>query len=226
MRFPTFTWNKALLGGLAGGAIAEIPQVRTIVDWIAGLFAGGLARLSAMAGIEMPAEVHDAFAFLITSAAIGYIVYKTRNANGIKPASSSAGGAPLGAIALPLLAGLALGGCSLSPWYAQANAFADAAVEQGIKDRQAWNDRKAKIAFTLPCDVPYGAVRRMGYQEIADQLCPAGPNGQRVAIDVQQLLLLQMLAANPNMLTALQAMPSLLRGGPVATADPEPAPLP
>ena len=54
-----------------------------------------------------------------------------------------------------------LGGCSLVPGGAGAQRAIDAAVDTGINDRRAYNDRKAELLPVLACDISIGAYGRM-----------------------------------------------------------------
>ncbi len=112
-------------------------------------------------------------------------------------------------LAAALLLPILLGACSLAPQYQAIKAIAEHGVDVAIKDRQDYNDLKTRVVFALPCDMAYGSIRRLGYQDIADKLCPGGPTGSAIGMDLQQLLILQMLASNPNMVALLKSMPGL-----------------
>lgn len=92
-----------------------------------------------------------------------------------------------------ILAGLlALGGCSMMPYYSEAKALARQGVDTAIEDRQSWNDTKTKAILALPCDASLGAVMRIEDQRkkaILIELC-GGPaaDSQITVDDVTRLL--------------------------------------
>ena len=73
-----------------------------------------------------------------------------------------------------LLAAVSLAGCSLAPGGEKVQAAIDTAVETGIRDRMAYNDKKADTLLVLPCDISIGAYYRMQnsvQQEALTMLC-------------------------------------------------------
>ncbi len=68
---------------------------------------------------------------------------------------------------LPVVATLlALGGCSLVPGSGQAQRAIETAVDTGIDDRRAYNDKKAEVLPILACDISVGAYGRMAESDI------------------------------------------------------------
>jgi hypothetical protein len=55
---------------------------------------------------------------------------------------------------------LALGGCSMMPYYSQLKAVADTGIDTGIEDRRDFNDKKALIIKALAGEVTRGAMLR------------------------------------------------------------------
>ena len=83
----------------------------------------------------------------------------------------------------PALLALTLAGCSLAPFGDKVETAVTTAVETGIDDRKAYNDKKAETLLELPCDISVGAYYRMQnsvQQEALTMLCsgkrPAEPN--------------------------------------------------
>lgn len=86
-----------------------------------------------------------------------------------------------GRAALGLLAAGSAGGCSLAPAGGQAERVVTAAVDAGIDDRRAYNDRKAETLLTLPCDISLGAYYRLEnavQQEALTMLCSGKRPGE------------------------------------------------
>lgn len=73
------SFNKAILGGIAGGTVSTEPHVQAIVNWVATGAANGLGKLSALAGMPMPEEVNGAFVWLLNGALVGAVVYFFKN---------------------------------------------------------------------------------------------------------------------------------------------------
>jgi hypothetical protein len=108
--------------------------------------------------------------------------------------------APLSAAAL--LAALAAGGCSLVPGGAGVQRAIDTAVDTGIEDRRAYNDKKASVMPALACDISLGAYARMpeGNVKRGVALICGLDQGQTVAAD---------LAATAAILEQLQRLPGV-----------------
>jgi hypothetical protein len=69
----------------------------------------------------------------------------------------------LAAALLPALAGT---GCSLVPYGAEAQRAIETAVDTGIDDRRAYNDKKAEALPVLACDISVGAYGRMAESDV------------------------------------------------------------
>jgi hypothetical protein len=69
----------------------------------------------------------------------------------------------LAAALLPALAGT---GCSLVPYGGEAQRAIETAVDTGIDDRRAYNDRKAEVLPALTCDISVGAYGRMAESDV------------------------------------------------------------
>jgi hypothetical protein len=61
---------------------------------------------------------------------------------------------------------LAIGGCSLVPGSGQAQRAVETAIDTGIDDRRAYNDKKAEVLPILACDISVGAYGRMAESDI------------------------------------------------------------
>ena len=81
---------------------------------------------------------------------------------------------------------LALGGCSLVPGGNEAQRVIETAVDTGIDDRRAYNDKKAEILPILACDISVGAYGRMAESNIKRgiALICGLDQGQAVAADL------------------------------------------
>ena len=60
-------------------------------------------------------------------------------------------------LAAALLPALAATGCSLVPYGTEAQRAIETAVDTGIDDRRAYNDKKAEVLPVLACDISVGA---------------------------------------------------------------------
>jgi hypothetical protein len=69
-------------------------------------------------------------------------------------------------LAAALFAALATTGCSLIPYGAEAQRAIDTAVDTGIADRRAYNDKKAEVLPVLACDISVGAYGRMAESDV------------------------------------------------------------
>ena len=77
--------------------------------------------------------------------------------------------------------GAGLSGCSLVPWGAQAEKAAVTVIDAAEKDRKAYNDQKADVLLTLPCDISIGAYYRIDNpvrQKAVQELCSGRELGQ------------------------------------------------
>ena len=63
-------------------------------------------------------------------------------------------------------AALALTGCSLVPYGAETQRVIETAVDTGIDDRRAYNDKKAEVLPVLACDISVGAYGRMAESNV------------------------------------------------------------
>jgi hypothetical protein len=81
---------------------------------------------------------------------------------------------------------LALGGCSLAPGSGQAQRAIETAVDTGIDDRRAYNDKKAEVLPILACDISVGAYGRMAESDVKRgiALICGLDQGQAVAADL------------------------------------------
>ena len=81
---------------------------------------------------------------------------------------------------------LLLGGCSLVPGSGQAQRAIETAVDTGIDDRRAYNDKKAEVLPVLACDISVGAYGRMAESDIKRgvALICGLDQGQAVAADL------------------------------------------
>src|SRR5262245_64028778 len=88
--------------------------------------------------------------------------------------------------AAALLAALALMGCSLVPYGAETQRAIETAVDTGIDDRRAYNDKKAEVLPVLACDISVGAYGRMAESDIKRgiALICGLDQGQAVAADL------------------------------------------
>ena len=89
----------------------------------------------------------------------------------------------LAASLLPALAGT---GCSLLPYGSQAQRAIETAVDTGIDDRRAYNDKKAEVLPVLACDISVGAYGRMAESNVKRgvALICGLDRGQAVAADL------------------------------------------
>lgn len=81
---------------------------------------------------------------------------------------------------------IGLASCSLAPGSEKAEAAVSTAIDAGISDRKAYNDRKAETLLVLPCDISIGAFYRLAntvQQEALTMLC----SGRRVGESEPQL---------------------------------------
>jgi hypothetical protein len=90
---------------------------------------------------------------------------------------------PMLKLILPIVVLAAVSGCSLAPFGDKVKVAVDTAIDTGIEDRKAYNDKKAGTLLELPCDISVGAYYRMQnsvQQEALTMLCsgkrPAEPN--------------------------------------------------
>jgi hypothetical protein len=81
---------------------------------------------------------------------------------------------------------LALGGCSLVPGGREAQRAIETAVDTGIGDRRAYNDKKAEVLPVLACDISVGAYGRMAESNVKRgiALICGLDQGQAVAADL------------------------------------------
>jgi hypothetical protein len=81
---------------------------------------------------------------------------------------------------------LALGGCSLIPGGNQGQRAIEAAVDTGLDDRRAYNDKKAEVLPILACDISVGAYGRMVESDVKRgiALICGLDQGQAVAADL------------------------------------------
>lgn len=87
---------------------------------------------------------------------------------------------------LALLALLALGGCSMMPYYSEVKALAHQSVDTAIQDRKNYNDLKGEVILALPCDVSIGAAMRIPdarKRAILIELCGGPPANSQVTVD-------------------------------------------
>ena len=89
-------------------------------------------------------------------------------------------------LAAALLAVLAGTGCSLVPYGPQAQRAIESAVDTGIDDRRAYNDKKAEALPVLACDISVGAYGRMAESDVKRgvALICGLDHGQAVAADL------------------------------------------
>lgn len=77
-------------------------------------------------------------------------------------------------LALGVSTMMALHACSLAPGSDKVKAVADTALDAGMSDRATYNDKKAEVLVTLPCDISIGAYYRLSngvQQEALAMLC-------------------------------------------------------
>jgi len=88
--------------------------------------------------------------------------------------------------AAALLAAMALTGCSLVPYGAETQRAIETAVDTGIDDRRAYNDKKAEVLPVLACDISVGAYGRMAESNVKRgiALICGLDRGQAVAADL------------------------------------------
>ena len=75
---------------------------------------------------------------------------------------------------LPAVSILLLSACSLVPHGAEVKALAGTGIETAEADRKSFNDKKAEVLLTLPCDISIGAYYRLASsvkQEALAMLC-------------------------------------------------------
>ena len=73
---------------------------------------------------------------------------------------------------------LALGGCSMMPYYSQVKAVADTGIATAVDDRREFNDKKLAVNLAALCDSSIGAVNRHPDEEVRDfvnRLCGGDP---------------------------------------------------
>ena len=89
-------------------------------------------------------------------------------------------------LAAALLAALAATGCSLVPYGSEAQRVIETAVDTGIDDRRAYNDKKAEVLPVLACDISVGAYGRMAESDVKRgvALICGLDRGQAVAADL------------------------------------------
>jgi len=89
-------------------------------------------------------------------------------------------------LAAAWLAASAVTGCSLVPYGAQAQRAIETAVDSGIDDRRAYNDKKAEVLPVLACDISVGAYGRMAESDVKRgiALICGLDRGQAVAADL------------------------------------------
>lgn len=81
---------------------------------------------------------------------------------------------------------LALGGCSMMPYYSEVKALAHQSVETAIQDRKNFNDLKSEVVLALPCDVSLGAAMRIEdtrKKAILIELCGGPLANSQVSVD-------------------------------------------
>lgn len=102
------------------------------------------------------------------------------------------------------LAASAVTGCSLVPYGAEAQRAIETAVDTGIDDRRAYNDKKADVLPVLACDISVGAYGRMAESDVKRgiALICGLDRGQAVAAD------LNAAAAILGMLSRMQRTPA------------------
>jgi hypothetical protein len=85
-----------------------------------------------------------------------------------------------------LLAALAAGGCSLAPGGASVQRAIETAVDAGLDDRRAYNDKKASLLPAVTCDISLGAYARMAESNVKRgvALICGLDQGQAVAADL------------------------------------------
>jgi hypothetical protein len=74
-----------------------------------------------------------------------------------------------------------LTGCSLVPFGDQATKAIETAIDTGLEDRAAYNDKKASALLVLPCDISIGAYYRIEnsvQQEALTMLCSGKRPGE------------------------------------------------
>ena len=89
-------------------------------------------------------------------------------------------------LAAAWLAASAVTGCSLVPYGAEAQRAIETAVDTGIDDRRAYNDKKAEVLPVLACDISVGAYGRMAESDVKRgiALICGLDRGQAVAADL------------------------------------------
>lgn len=81
---------------------------------------------------------------------------------------------------------LALGGCSMMPYYSEVKAIARQGVGEAIQDRKNYNDLKAEAILALPCDASVGAVMRLPNERqraILIELCGGPAADSQMTVD-------------------------------------------
>ena len=103
-----------------------------------------------------------------------------------------------------LLPALAATGCSLVPYGAEAQRAIETAVDTGIDDRRAYNDKKAEVLPGLACDISVGAYGRMAESDVKRgvALICGLDRGQAVAADLNAAS--EIIRAITQMRTAAQ----------------------
>jgi len=85
------------------------------------------------------------------------------------------------AFAAACLVGTLLSACSLAPGGAQIEKAAVTVIDSATTERKAYNDQKADVLLTLPCDISIGAYYRIENsvkQEALTMLCSGKRPGE------------------------------------------------
>lgn len=80
-----------------------------------------------------------------------------------------------------LVGTLPLSACSLAPGGAQIEKAAVTVIDSATAERKAYNDTKAEVLLTLPCDISIGAYYRIQnstQQEALTMLCSGKRPGE------------------------------------------------
>ena len=85
-----------------------------------------------------------------------------------------------------LLAALAASACSLAPGGASVQRAIETAVDAGLDDLRAYNDKKASLLPAVTCDISLGAYARMAESNVKRgvALICGLDQGQAVAADL------------------------------------------
>ncbi|MGH6959719.1 MAG: hypothetical protein ACREE7_04475 [Dongiaceae bacterium] len=89
-------------------------------------------------------------------------------------------------VAALLALAVSVAGCSLAPGGAQVQRAIDTAIDTGIGDRRAYNDKKTEVLPVLACDISVGAYGRMAESDVKRgvALICGLDRGQAVAADL------------------------------------------